>query len=218
MTTEEIGILMCSVAFFVMGFFQIFSGHFNKVLCRKILKVFPLIFLIVGIIIFKPDEPLIYCAFIFGVIGDAFLISDNKKLFFAGLVSFLFQHILIAIFLFTKWPIMPYYYFIILEIVALLFGFIASFVMKKYLNHIFFISSTCYISMLLFNLVNGVILTIFTSNLLFLLIAFGYLIFTISDFFVSIKRFVGTYKHQELIIMSTYYLAQYLLFLGFMLL
>ncbi|MDY2727867.1 MAG: lysoplasmalogenase family protein [Candidatus Onthovivens sp.] len=219
MDSREVILLSFSIFFFLVSSLEVYFCHKKKEKERKIIKCLPLLLLDVCAIILYPTDPLIYCAFIAGTIGDAFLISMDKKMFAVGTIFFFIDHILIAtkIFLYSKITFMYPFYLMLAGglILVVFFGIIF---LKKYMSYFFVIENSSYLFMLLLNLIASIGFAIVTNNNYFYILFVAYFIFILSDMNVGIKRFVVKFKGQQVFIMFTYYLAQYLIFLTFFLL
>lgn len=217
MGQQEIILIIFSILFFVLSGID-FYFCFKNELYRKIFKCFPLLFLFILVVILVPNEPLIYTAFICGMIGDLFLISWNKKLFFVGTIFFLTEHILLStrLYLFgnfnLEWP-----FYMVCAGALLLVLFFSYIFVSKYLKPIFLLTLSSYLFMLLMNLVLMIALTVTKNNNYFIIGTIGYILFIISDFLVMQKRFIKKRTFHQPLIMSTYYVAQYLIGLSILL-
>lgn len=217
MGQQEIILTSFSILFFVFGGIDVYFC-FKSEFYRKIFKCIPLLFLFILVVILIPNEPLIYVAFLCGMIGDLFLISWNKKLFLIGTIFFLTEHILLSVRLYIlgnfnlKWP-----FYMVCAGALLLVLFFSYIFVSKYLKPVFLVTLSCYLFMLLMNLVLMITLTISTNNNFFIIGTIGYILFTISDFFVMQKRFIKKQPFHQPTIMLTYYAAQYLIGLSLIL-
>ena len=217
MGQQEIILIIFSILFFVFSGIDFFFC-FKSELYRKIFKCFPLLLLIILVAIIVPNEPLIYTAFICGMIGDFLLISWNKKIFLVGTAFFLAEHILLSTRLYLygnfnlEWP-----FYMVCAGSLLLVLFFSYIFVSTYLKPVFLISLSCYLYMLLMNLVLMIAISITTNNHYFIIGTFGYLLFIISDFLVMQKRFIKKQKFHQPTIMATYYTAQYFIALTLLL-
>lgn len=214
MGTREILLIIFLSIYFILSGIEIFFC-FKSEKYRKIFKGLPILVLIILTISLMPNEPLIYCAFICGLIGDLLLISKNKQVFLLGLGSFLLEHLLLSIKLFLISTINFTYPFYLVYFGALLmivfFSYIAY---SKYLKLKILIPASIYLFAQVVNFVLFIALTIILKNNIFICGIFGYAIFTFSDFLVLHKRFIKRKVWHEYTIMSTYYIAQFLIFMS----
>lgn len=218
MNREQISLLVLSIFYILVSLISLYFCFINHHKIRKIFKAIPTLILIILLIILLYKHPLIYLALIFGLLGDLFLLSFNKKMFLIGGICFLIEHILNLhiVFLINNTSFPLYLLMIYFPLIILIFiGGILIF--KKSIKPYFLIFGSIYVSTLLLNFISGIILTSITHNYLLLLYVFGYLIFMISDSFVAYKRFIKPFNKVQFLIMSTYYVAQYLLYLYFIL-
>lgn len=182
------------------------------------MKVFPILALIIGMIVLTPKYPTIYIALMFGMIGDLFLLSFDKKFFFVGASAFLVQHLFNIYNIYSTSVFeFPYYILGIYAGLMVVFFIASYFLLKKFASTPFLALGAIYGSTLVLNVIYGSIMASQTNNMLYLLFVFGYIFFMISDGFIAQKRFIKPFGQIQFVVMSTYYVAQYLLFLGFML-
>lgn len=202
--------------FILFSFLEFYFCISQKEKMRKIFKVVPILFLIALIGTYKIQNPIVYLAICFGMIGDLFLISWNKKMLFVGIISFFIEHILVATYAYTLHPIAFDWYYIFVVLVGMLIVFAGYwFATKKFLPVFFRCSCTVYSSMLLFNTISSIVLFLVFQDYKYLILFFGYLIFTFSDSLVMRKRFIGDTKYLKFFVMLTYYAAQLLITCAF---
>lgn len=207
--------LVFSIIFLVFSIIEIYFC-FKSEKYRKYFKGIPVFLLIIAAIIIMPNEPLIYCGLICGLIGDLFLISWNKQMFFVGTCFFLLEHILIATKLYLMSNIsFPYPFYLILVGSLFLILTIGYLVLSKFMKTPYMILSTLYAFILLLNLVSSIAFLIINKNMVLLSFIIGYAIFISSDFLVMQKRFIKKMKVHQPAIMITYYIAQFLILLTF---
>lgn len=150
-------------------------------------------------------------ALFMGLAGDTFLLS--KKLFLFGLFSFLLCHVFYIIyfyFLITKINFRPIIFLIPIAILAAIsiIKFSKTAVLKKYkfplMLYIIIISTMVFFAL------NAAFENSESSKMFMT----GAILFYISDGFLSIERFIRTDKNLDIIVLSTYYLAQLLITIG----
>ncbi|MFA6755244.1 MAG: lysoplasmalogenase [Bacilli bacterium] len=210
-TTAIIGLILFIIFFLI----EVFFGFIEDETKRKRFKIIPLLIASITIIIIAPNYPLIYMGAIFGLIGDALLIKEEKKIFFLlGTLSFFLGHIcyLIAIILETNFNFVWWYIFIIIG--SCFFVDLGLFpLLRKFSDKTTCICGGIYIFTLLMNLVTGITFSVLYSPF-YILFSLGYALFMISDSMVMTKNFIKQFKRDDFYIMITYLLAQILLISG----
>lgn len=198
--------------FIIFSFLEFYFCISQKEKMRKIFKVVPILFLIALIGTYKIQNPIVYLAICFGMIGDLFLISWNKKMLFAGIISFFVEHVLVATYIYTLHSVTFDWYYIFVVLVGMLIVFAGYWlVTKKFLPVFFRCSCTVYTSMLLFNVISLIVLFFIFKDYKYLILFFAYIIFAFSDSLVMRKRFIGDTKYLKFFVMLTYYAAQLLI-------
>lgn len=207
-------IILLSLTFIMMSI-EIIGIIIENERVRKIVKAIPLILLSISILIFNYKEfYLISLAFLSYSIGDLFLLSIKKKMLAIGTAFFLAGHILIGSKLFLSYFTFSYIYLIVSLLIFASFNallFIHYYRgLKKYTY-----GMALYLAFILFLF----IYTLFNIqyNLKFIILSLAFLIYLISDCFVFREKFFKKNKKIKLIIMTTYYLANSLLFVFFFL-
>lgn len=217
MKREQILTISISILFFVTSFISLYFCYIKDDKKRKIFKAIPTTILLLLITILLYNHPLIYIGLLFGLLGDLFLLSFNKKMFLIGGICFLIEHILNFYVLFSLYPDRFSYYLLlvyaILMVIVLSVGFL---IFKKKIKPIFLIFGSIYLPTLLINLIGSTYLSLITNNLMLLLYIFGYFIFIISDNLVAYKRFIKPFNKIQFLIMSTYYISQYMIYMFFL--
>lgn len=202
-------IILLSLTFIMMSI-EIIGIIIENEKVRKIVKAIPLFLLSISIFIFNYKEfYLISLGFLFYSLGDLFLLSNKRKMLVIGTSSFLSGHILIGIKLFLSYFTFNLFYFLISILLFIIFNSIL-FIhyyrgLKKYTY-----GMALYLAFLAF--LN--IYTIFNIeyNLKFIILFLGFLTYLFSDFYVFKEKFFKKNKNIKLIIMTTYYLANSLIF------
>lgn len=180
----------------------------NKIANFTKLSLAPLalIFILLNTSFDSRTRTLLIITYTFYLIGDAFLLSSQIKLFAIGLVSFLFGHICfttIFILLGTSLSLIPF------AVIILLYPLYKIFITTKTAGNL-------KIPMRIYSL----ILIVFISSSTMLknpLLTIGTLIFTLSDSFIARNACLGRKKFGEFYIMGTYTLALILLSSGMIL-
>ena len=173
------------------------------------------IFQIINLLFFNSSTYLIFIIFIsialfFGMIGDILLVKNK---FILGMLSFIVGHIFyIMRFKQYKWDL-PFYIFIIIGIVSILFGIFITATMQESKKKGLIIPVWCYIiiiSVMLLAAIN------FEFNIKrgFPYYIIGASLFYISDAILSIDNLVKEFKISMLFILITYYLAQMFISIG----
>lgn len=168
-------------------------------------------FLIISIAILYPAVDWNYKIFIlagllFSLIGDMFLIFPEKY-FTKGLIAFLLGHILYIIafavsagFHYTVWIYLP------IVLISILY-------LKTILSHTGNITLPVIIYIILIAMMGWMALErlYYLQTLGALLAAIGACLFMISDSVLAINKFKKSFHKAELIILSTYFIAQWML-------
>ncbi len=206
-------IIICLIG--ILIFLELLFLYLKNEILRKIFKCFPL--LLTSILFLLIDYKEFYIpsiiAFLYAL-GDFFLLSLNKKLFFVGALSFAFGHMLLIFYLFfTK--IFPYnlWALIISLFVILIFMIIFFFYMKDKMKS--FIYGGCfYLSLLLFVFLYSFASTFINNPTSYIALIIGSLTYFASDILVIKERFIKNTKYLNLAIMSLYYLSNILIFVS----
>lgn len=117
--------------FIIFSFLEFYFCISQKEKMRKIFKVVPILFLIALIGTYKIQNPIVYLAICFGMIGDLFLISWNKKMLFAGIISFFVEHVLVATYIYTLHSVTFDWYYIFAILVGMLIVFAGYWLVTK---------------------------------------------------------------------------------------
>lgn len=215
MNINQIFIIILLSITFIMMVLELIGVLIKNERIRKIVKAIPLFLLSISIFLVNYKEfYLISLAFLSYSIGDLFLLSIKKKMLAIGTSFFLLGHILIGSKLFISYYTFSYIYLIISLVIFAIFNamlFIHYYRgLKKYTY-----GMALYLAFILFLF----IYTLFNIryNLNFIILSFAFLIYLISDCFVFREKFFKQSKGIKLTIMSTYYLANSLLFIFFVL-
>lgn len=185
---------------------RIYPGHF-------LLKAAPILLLaataFLSETIFAPVKWLLLTALLFSAAGDIFLAINTEEqdnLFIAGLGSFLIGHIFYALTFFQSTAFQPASLIPILIIVVL-----ASVLTKQIWPGL----GELKIPVLLYILVSALMGVGAAVHAPFnwVLIA-GSIIFMLSDSVIAVQKFWRPVPYRDFLVMSTYYLAQFLIFWG----
>ena len=217
MDWKSITIIVFSIIFLIFSFISLYFCFIRDEKHRKLFKAFPLITLIVLLMIVDIDNPLIYLALTFGLIGDLFLLSWNKTMFLTGATSFLVEHILVAYLLNQATGIFNNYLFIPFSILLITLPILSTLLLKKYARPLFTIFGGIYGTALIMNTIYSFYLYSLTNSTFMLIISLSYILFIISDSLIARKRFIKPFKYIQFIIMLTYYIAQFGIFINLLL-
>ena len=123
MNREQISLLVLSIFYILVSLISLYFCFINHHKIRKIFKAIPTLILIILLIILLYKHPLIYLALIFGLLGDLFLLSFNKKMFLIGGICFLIEHFLNlhVVFLISNTSIPLYLLIIYFPLIILIF-------------------------------------------------------------------------------------------------
>ncbi|NVK24800.1 MAG: lysoplasmalogenase [Gammaproteobacteria bacterium] len=172
-----------------------------------LVKILPLL-LLLGTVIRSSSTDwklAIICALVFSMAGDVFLAVDRQKLFVFGLGAFLLGHLS---YIKALWPIKQFK-------VLPLFGFIVFAVTMFYLMQAnlgsLMVPVVCYLIV-----ISCMALMTFYSQLTNPWLMLGGLSFVTSDALIGLDKFYMDIPHAGLLIMLTYYLAQFSLVKGFL--
>ena len=189
---------------------------------RKITKPFCMLFLTIAAIIALPNYPLIYIGAFLGLVGDVFLIRQDKNLcFFAGTISFALGHICYAsqiiIYLSKSGIDVPWFFYVavgvfLFAMVIGLYPFTKKLAGKAALIGNFYIP-------LLFVMLGLGIWTIVSvvPNYGGVMITLGYGLFIFSDLFLVLSKFKFHVYRKDFYIMLSYLSAQVLIVVGLLL-
>ena len=202
-----------SILVFLSGIFCIRAKY--RVAKYQLLIFKPLtLFLIISIVLLFPAIEQKYKIFIllgllFSLLGDVFLIYPNKH-FTKGLIAFLIGHLFYIVafivsngFHYTEWIYLP---LVIIGIIYLIN--ILPYSGNKTIPIIIYIFIIAIMGWLALERLNSL------QTIGALLSATGAILFMISDSILALNKFRKQFRSAELIILSTYYTAQWLLALS----
>lgn len=188
--------------------------YLEKELPRKITKVFIVPLLMLGLLISKTYNVLLFVGLTLGWIGDVLLLFNKKKRYFViGGISFMLGHVAYIASAFSillkKYEInnIPIWLIVLLTCIAIVFLVFTTIRIRKHFG-IFAYMGAFYF----YILVVSIITCIITGKYL---LSIGFAVFMISDSILSIARFAHPIKRQHFYIMSTYILAQTLICLSY---
>jgi uncharacterized membrane protein YhhN len=207
------------VLFFGLGIVEIYGevrGIYKiTISLRCIMMPLLILFYIFGAP-FSNIDWLIVVALIFGLGGDIFLGLKNKeKWFIYGMASFLFNQIFYIISFFLSitdiaaFPLEGLFLFIPVVLIMLIN-------LPKFINKTeeMKIPVLVYIAAILLMHIAAVLRLADYSGLPFVFVYLGSLSFIFSDSFVAIETFGEKFPKIEIVVMSTYFLAQFYITLG----
>lgn len=168
--------------------------------------------LITLLMIVTIKEPALYLALLCGLIGDLFLLSFDKKMFLAGLLCFLAEHLINFYVLYDLTGVFTNYFFLVYGILIVVLPILASIFLRKFAKPLFTITGGIYIATLIMQIISASYLSSVTNNPLLISYAIGYVLFLISDSLIAQKRFIKPFKKIQFLIMITYYVAQYIIY------
>lgn len=197
---------------------EIVLAFFEKEKARKIVKPFCLLFLTLAIAFFVPKHPLLYIGAIFGMIGDAFLVSTKPKFFIPGTIAFFIGHLFyISEILFIlnlagsiHWIFYPACVLFLLSISLAFYKF--SFKIAKHKT--IAILGNLYLGLLLIVTLVFVFATVKNPGSYYYLGIIGGVSFLASDLILTQATFVKNFKRRDFYIMSLYLIGQVLITLG----
>ncbi|MFZ1290839.1 MAG: lysoplasmalogenase [Melioribacteraceae bacterium] len=157
---------------------------------------------------FSSSKIIILLGFIFSLAGDIFLI--NKYQFVKGLFLFLIAHIFYIIFVLTT---SQFHFSLILFAISILVFSIFYFIIIININSnkSFVIIYACIILFLLWQSCEQAIHLQSQTSIIF---AIGIFLFVFSDLTLAYNKFVKKFNSAQLIILSTYFLAQTLILIS----
>lgn len=212
MKREYITIIVVSIIFLILSTISLYYCFKENDKKRKIYKPFPIMSLISLLMIVLINEPILYLALFCGLIGDLFLLSFDKKMFMAGLLFFLCEHAINFYALYHYTGIFNNYFYLIFGILIVVLPTLASIFLKKFAKPVFTIVGGIYMSALIMQIVSASYIYSVTGNPLFISYIIGYILFLISDSLIAQKRFIKPFKKIQFLLMITYYIAQYMIY------
>ena len=199
--------------YFIFCTIELFFAYTENERLRKLFKCLPLFMLFLGALISEPNNYLLYLPFLFYVIGDAFLLSMQKKYFVYGTICFLIGHLITTINVQVD-SIIYLYEHLFIQFAALIVGCVLILIfLRKHLKKDT-LSGGIYFGTLLGNSVLTFIIGYLNSNPVYYCLALGFALYFFSDLMVVYKRFYHRVKRDDFYIMSSYYLAVFFVFLG----
>jgi uncharacterized membrane protein YhhN len=202
--------------FLVASIVQVILAALDLDKIRRIEKSFCLLFLTIFVVVTVPTSPFVYIGAFLSMMGDLLLAFRKKILFYIGSFTFAASHIfyLVSIIQIVD-PLLPWFVYVIAAVVVILFYLATTNLIAKRLTKSKFeqYSMMAYFTILFYNFL---IMMMATINLpLFLFItAIGGFIFIISDSCIVYNQFYKPIKNAEVIVMSTYLVAQALIVIG----
>lgn len=212
MKREYITIIVVSIIFLILSGISLFYCFKENNQKRKIRKPYPIMTLITLLMIVTIKEPALYLALLCGLIGDLFLLSFDKKMFLAGLLCFLAEHLINFYVLYDLTGVFTNYFFLVYGILIVVLPILASIFLRKFAKPLFTITGGIYIATLIMQIISASYLSSVTNNPLLISYAIGYVLFLISDSLIAQKRFIKPFKKIQFLIMITYYVAQYIIY------
>jgi len=196
--------VILSIIIFVSGSAALFGKSLSNKTLFFIFKPLTTILILCSAILFGSEltctyKYYIYSALIFCLAGDIFLMLKSR--FVYGLLSFFIAHIIFSAgFILIRFTFSLWLFIIFFIIGILLFIYLSPDLSKYKLPVLFYIPAILFMSWRAYELYPDTIL-IPAASLLFL----------ISDFALAIRNFKKTFPYVEPLILTTYYLAIFLL-------
>lgn len=209
---KDVFLIIFVTIFLFMAIIELYFCFHEDDKYRKIFKCFPLFLIAIIILISDYNLYLLTITALLYCLGDFFLLSNHKKWFVIGSISFVLGHIVFLIFAHIHFNISLNSYLYSIPFILLVAILVVIFLFK-YLKIKFIGGALVYLGLLTL----GMMTNIFELGLVNyepkrLLIVFGFLIYLISDLMVILKRFASFKKRNDFYIMGTYFLANCLLF------
>lgn len=193
----------------ISAFITISSKYKDSKLLLYIFKPIPLLILSILLYLNKWDNDysqLIFCGFVFSLLGDIFLMFP-KKLFLAGLVAFLIAHLFFVKAFILGVDDLDY----LLIIPVILFG-IGYYLMIKDVVGKMKWPVLFYISVICIMLGASVNRWIFLNDYSSFLVMVGSILFVVSDSLLAYNKFKSKFYFADILVLSTYFSAQILFF------
>ena len=198
--------------FAIISIIHSYSNYKKYEKVRVITKPFCMLLLALSVMMIRLEYPLLYIALFFALIGDILLLfKKNKLLFILGGTSFVVEHILNFITITNIMGGVPFYIYIITYVSIYAIGALG--LLRKEKKKLSFVAIS-YFNFHLSNIIISIIALILTSNLLFLLVIFGYLFFAFSDFLLAYRVFGHDFKNRSFYLIVTYLFAQVMIMMG----
>jgi uncharacterized membrane protein YhhN len=189
------------------GFGHIFWEYKKHYPLIYILKPLTILIIITSVIVLSPMDSyarLIIAGLVFSLFGDFFLMLRQQR-FIAGLVSFLIAHFIYSYGFYQRLDIpLQWHYLLYFCVPALLyFAFLYSGLGKLKVPVLVYVSAIVLMTFLSLQVY-------LTEGTAFALAAFvGALIFMLSDATLALNKFKQPFKAAQLMILTTYYVAQW---------
>ncbi len=212
---EIVKYIFLSIILLIM-LLEVFFCFIENKKYKAIFKCFPLLLISIFALCLNYKEFYIFSiiAFLYSL-GDLFLLSNNKIMFTIGAISFFVGHVLLVIKEYDKFNISIntlYYSFIPLGLaIIIIFIFL-----YKMLGAFFIGGATCYLGILVVGMYSLIISKYNALDYKVIMMILGFYIYLLSDTLVILKRFNNFKRKNDFYIMSTYYLANALLFSVFL--
>lgn len=212
---ELVFLIIILIVFLLTIAISIFAFK-GKETWRKIFKCAPLTLLSILMIYISPNSPFVYVALIFSLIGDAIIINTTVKYFIVGAASFFVAHLFnfLAFFDLNNITDIPHGVYAIIPVVIIAMIVLSLVFLKGKVPFMIQISGGFYFSCLIINIIFGFFFAFYTNNMSNLLIGFGYIFFLVSDIFIGTQKFIKEIKYHEFYIMSSYFMSQIFIVLG----
>jgi len=204
-------ILILSALCLLSGVLTILEEHRGKYSAAQFLRVLTMLS-IIGIAFLgergsgRPYQTAIVCGLLFSLAGDVFMMQKRKR-FTAGLLMFLIAQILYTVAFFSGlrpgfslWPVIPLSVYAVL-IVRILYRRLGK--MK--------IPIMIYVAVIMVMARTATERYLQLQSTAALLAMIGAIFFLFSDSTLALNRFVRPFRGAQAIILSTYFLAQYLI-------
>lgn len=203
--------------FILVSLIHLLFCYEENELWRKITKPMCVGSLLVAVICYIPQYPLVYVGLACGLLGDIFLLKKHKVWpFVLGMISFLINHILNIIQYIILSGATHYSYYVATGVgVALLVLFGYRVCNKIVRTKPLAFGGDVYLCSLVYELTWAIICCARGRFDFLFLGVLGGICFIISDVYLAYTSFVSNKKRRDFYIMATYLLAQTLIALGF---
>lgn len=182
-------------------------------------KCFCMGFLAIAMFFYAPDHPLIYTAVILGFFGDLLLLKKNNYFYLTiGAGSFAAMHGINMYIICSYLSYSVNWSVFVISLVGLITFIVYGKLTKRKVHSVVRKGALGYFFLLLFATIIASLLLIDSPNLGSIMIFVGYLFFLTSDISLVTFNFIHHVKRKHFWVMTTYLIAQTLIYIGMILL